>query len=1021
MAILIKRNQIDGLIELYDTVMDSESGIKNIYPANQVKLSVAEDTVNHRDAIDTDAQTLLTELKYNVDDMLGGSGSSVSLPELARRIQKLNSELNGGDYYDALGSVSASHHNGLKNQYIKDVVRVEFTYQNTGGSANPSKGATVSDNSSIPTNLISEDINIQDADDYTYNTTKLPAYTTEGEPIVSNNGQPIYFNLVTQQFSDVPYVIDYDATMDSFGSKRDGTGADGSEVTPDPMSMTYKILGTTTNASGTTTYEQASFKVFPRGKWTLENLPASALLDNAELQLIAYDQALNKIIVQLARDTNLVNRIVEAVGDDAINDAVLQHTDRIDNRLDLLEGASIETDLSVSNQTRINKAAVRYEYVYTAPTMTAAQYSPSGVYSVSTIRGTAENATLNTTVPSKNYVDDRFTSIEQYRVGSMTDPAAINADGYVTLGTAFAQINGIKDKMVYKNHLVQTIRDSAAESVQASSESVISEEALVGQFVSINTKHDSLDNKLEHFMTDHESVDGSGTYTIASANNRFLKYTDDVIHEFTKVERGGGSVYNYAASGYNHLRPDVPSIKLFNEKISELIDTEQDHDDASYKWEHIVISEGRNTTETPELSFKGAGASVSERGYLFKEREAALSQSTAVASEKFARLLVDEEKDRASYNELKIYQEAYLWDNIVNETLQSHGVTVDADIFSHTTSIAAGSYSFASVAAEHNIYTYSSASSLATDIVPAEDTSSFSTTIGSFSGFPLPDEKTQTIKIPSATWTKYRIEEAKALASLRTAKVREELLQRVLYEHNYAEQRLAFEVKFLNEVIAALDEKTYDWRNIQMFEGLGASVTVYSGGQSAANVVELIGTISAETNLSETIPVVSQTYTNQHIAIAKAEAQQYAHGLADDLDQRIDVLEAITPITERLKVTVTPNASDATKPPTETITLSHEPYDLNEVIVIVNGVNYYALEENFTITSNVITWHYDESDVNDFYLSQVLDAQHRYVMVTYRYINRNKITRYTFNSAPLSTDTIALNQNARRSGDVARG
>ena len=89
----------------------------------------------------------------------------------------------------------------------------------------------------------------------------------------------------------------------------------------------------------------------------------------------------------------------------------------------------------------------------------------------------------------------------------------------------------------------------------------------------------------------------------------------------------------------------------------------------------------------------------------------------------------------------------------------------------------------------------------------------------------------------------------------------------------------------------------------------------------------------------------------------------------------------------------------------ETITLSQIPMDLNELVISVNGVNYYYFDQIFTIARNgkVVTWKLKDTNGSaGFNLSEVLDNPET-VVASYNYIATSKLTSNNYADSPLST------------------
>lgn len=117
----------------------------------------------------------------------------------------------------------------------------------------------------------------------------MPVYTTDNRTLFDENGNQLTLNMTTGAFSGVPSVVDVEASKAETGD-----------------TLVYKAANVD------------NVKVFPTGEWTLATLPADALLDNTEMSLIAYDAAINKLVVELAKDEDLINSIKELVGETAI-------------------------------------------------------------------------------------------------------------------------------------------------------------------------------------------------------------------------------------------------------------------------------------------------------------------------------------------------------------------------------------------------------------------------------------------------------------------------------------------------------------------------------------------------------------------------------------------------------------------------------------------------------------------------------------------------------------------------------
>lgn len=106
----------------------------------------------------------------------------------------------------------------------------------------------------------------------------------------------------------------------------------GTPAIPDPLDANPADGVTYIAATG-----DIDFKVFPVGTFTFANLPADALLDNEELAAVAYDQAIDKIIVDLAQDQTLIDAIKALVGTETVQNQIKLITDALAARLAAVE------------------------------------------------------------------------------------------------------------------------------------------------------------------------------------------------------------------------------------------------------------------------------------------------------------------------------------------------------------------------------------------------------------------------------------------------------------------------------------------------------------------------------------------------------------------------------------------------------------------------------------------------------------------------------------------------------------
>lgn len=273
-----------------------------------------------------DAAKVLTTIAKTV--AAGEDPANYNVNELLAELKSQIDSISGGSEL-SLESLQLAI-NGLKDKKIKDMVRMEFPV--TSGVA------------TLPSDF---DTLVPSCD----KTKALPVYSADNEVIFDENGNQLTINVETGALSGTPSVIDADASA---------ADKDGKTI--------YKAKGDFTA------------KIFPVGEWKLSDLPTDALLDNSEMQLVAYKTALDKLVIELTRDKTLIETVKEKVGEKAvqdqldealkaINDAVALKADKtavealdtkvdgIDNRVKAIEAG---LDEPVSDKIAITAAATEF-------------------------------------------------------------------------------------------------------------------------------------------------------------------------------------------------------------------------------------------------------------------------------------------------------------------------------------------------------------------------------------------------------------------------------------------------------------------------------------------------------------------------------------------------------------------------------------------------------------------------------------------------------------------------------------
>ena len=243
-----------------------------------------------------DAAKVLTKIAKTVGE--GEDPANYNAEELLSELKSKMDEI-AGDGALSLKSLDNAI-TALKDKKIKDMVRVTFSTD--------SEGVVTLDGGDL-TDLVPG---------YNENA-HVPVYSLDNEILYNEEGEQLTLSLKDLTLNGTPHIIDATATA---------ANEEGNKV--------YKPY-TTDTFSG---------KVFPVGEWTLEEFPTDALLDNAELQLVAYKTALDKIVVELAKDKSLLDRIQEQIGEEAIKDVLNDTIRDLNEKIALKEDKTVVKELS---------------------------------------------------------------------------------------------------------------------------------------------------------------------------------------------------------------------------------------------------------------------------------------------------------------------------------------------------------------------------------------------------------------------------------------------------------------------------------------------------------------------------------------------------------------------------------------------------------------------------------------------------------------------------------------------------
>ncbi len=216
---------------------------------------------------------------YNVDELLAFLKNSLTTvtTDLPGSIQSIQNALNE-----------------ISNKTIKDVVRIELNAEYANNNF------TVAPDDTIDSRVLNID-----------KMAWLPVYTLDNQVVYDTNGDQLKYRFQDSSFSGSPAELDINASKNATNDE-----------------LIFKAY-----------LDSFSFKVFPVGVFTLENLPESSLLDNDELELLSYDKIIKKIIVELAKDGDIIDAITDKVGAQTIADQIAAITDALALRIKALEDA----------------------------------------------------------------------------------------------------------------------------------------------------------------------------------------------------------------------------------------------------------------------------------------------------------------------------------------------------------------------------------------------------------------------------------------------------------------------------------------------------------------------------------------------------------------------------------------------------------------------------------------------------------------------------------------------------------
>ena len=311
----------------------------------------------------------------------------------------------------------------FKDKQIKDIVKVQLTAEK---EEEPNEGFTV-DVTNIDSGL---KVTANDA---------LPVYTTDGRVIYADAGTTqLTINLSTGAFpvGAVPQVM------------VDGT-ADRTQNETEAGVTKYTALD-----------DDFNFKVFATGTFTLNTLPTDALLDNQEMQSLAYDKAIDQIVLKLATDEDIVASISALVGQTAVQQQIETVTNTL-YRYSAIQGTPA-----------VEESGTEGEDDYVAPVAAETITANTHVYSSNRVDQLIANATThaNSEIDKKHNFSAINTAVaaEEIAVVSTLGQVDYVAPRAAVVQEAAANVNTQVDSSAVVTSKINAAIKEALETVSAS-------------------------------------------------------------------------------------------------------------------------------------------------------------------------------------------------------------------------------------------------------------------------------------------------------------------------------------------------------------------------------------------------------------------------------------------------------------------------------------------------------------------------------------------------------------------------
>jgi len=306
----------DGVVVTGEVLVDENGTTITLTDYSGSEVTV-EGVVNVEGVDVYTADEVLLSLRVAMDALQGEGGEGLSIDE---RIQAAKDDLQGKI-------------DTINNKIVKDVVRVASTLGTNGDGTGFALGAGFTEV-------------VEDASDLTKPYAIFKKVDGSLVPTQDQDGNQLYVDLRNPL---APVLLKADKETPGVYSVIDPTDADPTD------GVTY-IADATEGGIEAFVYIEGSYK--------FQDLSDDHLLDNIEYSTIAYTKAIDKIIVDLAQDQDLIDTIAALVGTQTVQNQIAAITDGLNTRLGAAESAittlngNSETEGSVAKAVADAKAEV---------------------------------------------------------------------------------------------------------------------------------------------------------------------------------------------------------------------------------------------------------------------------------------------------------------------------------------------------------------------------------------------------------------------------------------------------------------------------------------------------------------------------------------------------------------------------------------------------------------------------------------------------------------------------------------